>query len=237
MTALPWLAPFPLTFQEGVEELLARGGRRVACFDADNTLWTEDIGEAFLRWLAAGDLLPLAPGPLWAEYEARVRADRTAGYTWAVQVMAGLAEADVARWTRQMAAAWPNVRPAMAALLEGLAGAAVETWIVSASNDWIVRAAAPRLGVPPERAIGIRVEVASGRLTDRPVRPVPCGAGKVEALFARTGIRPDLAAGDGLGDLELLEDARLPLVVDLRDASPSPLHRVALQRGWPVWTA
>jgi HAD superfamily phosphoserine phosphatase-like hydrolase len=230
-----WLAPFPDAFRVDVARLLGRPGRRVACFDADDTLWAGDIGEAFLRWLAAGDLLPFAPDALLAEYEARVLADRTAGYTWAVQVMAGLREADVARWARQLAAAWPGVRPAMAALLAGLDEAGVEIWIVSASNGWIVREAAVLLGVPPARALGIRVEVEGGRLTGRPAHPVPSGAGKVAAIRAFVGTVPDLAAGDGLGDLEMLESAWTPLVVDRRGGVPSALHEVARTRGWPVW--
>ncbi|MBN1336770.1 MAG: HAD-IB family phosphatase [Deltaproteobacteria bacterium] len=231
-----WLDPFPAAFRKGVETLLGRSGRRVACFDADDTLWEGDLGEAFLEWLARGGRIALAAPDFLSAYQARVRADRTAGYTWAVQVMAGLKEADVVRWSRHLAAAWPP-RPAMAGLLDGLRHAGVETWIVSASNHWIVREAAVRLGVPVHRAIGIRVEVEGGRLTDRPVRPIPHGSGKAEAVQRYVGASPDLAAGDSLGDLEMLETARLPLVVDARGGPPSALHRIALARSWPVWTA
>ncbi len=231
-----WLAPFPPAFRRDVVRILARTGRRVACFDGDDTLWDGDAGEAFLRRLAADGRLPLAPDPLWAEYLARVRADRDAGYTWAVRIMAGLREADVDRWSRQLAAAWPGVRPAMAALLAGLAGAGVETWIVSASNAWTIRAFAARVGVAPDRAIGIRVAVVGGRLTDDAIPPVSSGAGKVEAIRAAVGVPPDLAAGDGPGDLPMLEHARVRLVVDRRDGPPSALHCTALERGWPVWS-
>ena len=52
-----WLKPFTSLFRRGILESLERKvDRRVACFDADGTLWFEDIGEAFLRWLLAGPL-------------------------------------------------------------------------------------------------------------------------------------------------------------------------------------
>ena len=43
-----WLKPFPAAFRKTVTALLRlRAERRIACFDADGTLWTEDIGESW----------------------------------------------------------------------------------------------------------------------------------------------------------------------------------------------
>jgi hypothetical protein len=108
MSPYPWLAPFPEPFQDAVLAALARpGGRPLACFDADGTLWTEDVGEAFLRMLLAGPLEPLVrENPhLYADYEERVRRDIVDGYGWAVQLMAGLSETDVVGWAQELAAA------------------------------------------------------------------------------------------------------------------------------------
>lgn len=237
MSVPEWLAPFSPAFQEAILPWLDRPGRRLACFDADGTLWSEDIGEAFFRWLAAGGLLPSRPGPweeTWAEYEARVHEDRTAGYTWAVQCMAGLAEADIRRWCGQMAAAWPNVRVEMTGLVRGLQGAGVETWIVSASCGWIVEAAAASAGFAPDRVIGIRTEVREGRITDVPVEPVSCAMGKVQAIRRWIGGEAHLAVGDSLGDLEMLAHAAQPLVVGRNDRPDGALVVEAARRGWPV---
>ena len=50
------------------------GTAPLACFDADGTLWSMDIGEAFFRWLIAGDLLPNFRGEkeIYDRYEKEV---------------------------------------------------------------------------------------------------------------------------------------------------------------------
>jgi HAD superfamily phosphoserine phosphatase-like hydrolase len=153
---------------------------------------------------------------------------------WAVQGMAGLAEADVARWARQMAAAWPTQRAAMTALTRGLASVGYDVWIVSASNRWIVEAAASSVGVDPRKVIAMAVEVEGGVLTDRPVTPYICRAGKVEAIHQRFGRRCDLAFGDSVGDLEMLEDCAQPFVIGRHDKPGVSLLPIARERGWPV---
>ncbi len=238
MTPTPdWLAPFSAPFQQALGAQLADPTpSKLACFDADGTLWSEDIGEAFFRWLAAGTLLPALgardPLEVWDEYEARVKKSRVEGYGWAVQCMAGLPEADVRRWSRQMAVAWPCYRPAMVGMIKGLSSAGYEVWLVSASNHWIIQASAPFVGADPARVLGIRVEVVNGMLTEALVRPVTCNAGKVDAIRHHIGRMPDLVVGDSMGDLEMLQSAKLPLVVGRADKPGAELLGVAASKGW-----
>jgi phosphoserine phosphatase len=239
MTTLPsWLEPFSPAFQQAVVHAVEKPGTsKLACFDADGTIWTEDIGEALFRWLSAGGLLSgidprRDPFDVWAEYEERVRKNRSDGYAWAVQCMAGLAETDVRRWCRQMAVAWPNYRPEMVQLIGGLSKSGFEVWLVSASNAWIIEAAAPLVGAAPAHVLGIRVAVDSAKLTDRIVPPVTCGAGKVDAIAAHIGRRPDLAFGDSMGDREMLESATVPLAIGRRDRPGAELLALAASRQW-----
>ncbi|MEN9785786.1 MAG: hypothetical protein RLZZ299_1050 [Pseudomonadota bacterium] len=208
--------------------------------DADGTLWADDIGEGFLRALARDGALrsPEAQGDVWAAYEARVRADKAAGYAWAVQVMAGMTEAEVERRAEAYAQAFVprHLHPAMAGLLAEASERGVETWIVSASNAWVVRAAARVLGLPPARALGIRVAVEDGVLTDRVVPPVTYADGKVAALRAGLGRMPSLASGDSRGDAEMLAAAGTPLVVRHAGVDPAFLDRASAS-GWLVLDA
>jgi HAD superfamily phosphoserine phosphatase-like hydrolase len=232
-----WLHPFSPGFRKAIVRLPVEGtGRRIACFDADGTLWSYDIGEAFFRWLIAGRLLKGVDygRDLYAEYEEWTRRDRTAAYASVVAMMKGLPEPDVATWAGQMAAAWPCYRPAMAGLMRGLAGAGFEVWIVSASNHWVVTAAVARLGVEPSRVLAIRSEVRDGVLTGRVIEPVTCEAGKVEAMGRHIGRMPDLACGDSMGDFEMLRAARLGLVVGTREAMSRRISDAAAEHGWPV---
>ena len=238
MAQLPnWLKPFDSSYRRALQSWLEpRAGRKVACFDADGTLWFEDIGESFLRWLLAGPLEPLVERDpeLYTKYEDRVRKDLVDGYGWAVQLMAGLAEKDIVRWARQHAAAWPNYRSAMLGMIRGLEQLGFEVWIVSASNHWVVAATAQKMGLDPAHVIAIRSEVKDGKLTDRLLDPIPCMQGKVAAINKWIGHRPDLAVGDGMGDLAMLEISQQPLVVGTRKKRDAPLIRVAHEHGWPV---
>ncbi|MBL6975926.1 MAG: HAD-IB family phosphatase [Deltaproteobacteria bacterium] len=237
MIAIPsWLEPFSGEFQEAILPVLEKPGRRVACFDADGTLWSEDLGEAFLRWLVAGALLPTidCSKDVYAEYEARVDRDQCAGYSWAVECMSGIPEEKVNGWSRQLAAAWPNYRPSMFRMMRGLSEAGVEVWWVSATNQWSVRAAAGHKGFNPERVLGIRGPVSGGVLTGQVERPVTCRGGKVDAIREIIGKMPDLACGDSRGDLEMMEVSDQPLVVARRDKGENEFLRGAAENGWPV---
>ncbi len=237
MSLPAWLADFDPAFANAIAAQLGPSTeRRVAAFDADGTLWSEDIGEAFARWLAAGGLLEgLEDVPaFWEEYERRVDESRIDGYTWVIQVMAGHAEADISKWCRQMAAAWPNYRPKMQRLIAGLQAEGFETWIVSASNRWIVHAGAPTMGIPQDKVIGIETHVVDGVLTTDPVIPRPCNQGKVEAIQHHIGVVPIFAFGDSMGDFEMLDYVVQPMVVARHDRPDNELVRQAAQRGWPV---
>ncbi|MBM4371307.1 MAG: haloacid dehalogenase-like hydrolase [Deltaproteobacteria bacterium] len=230
----PTIAP---AFETALEKTLASAPpapRRVAVFDGDNTLWDGDIGEAFLRWLASSGHLVDPPADVWGEYERRVAVDRSAGYGWAVQVMAGLPADRVARWAAAFAYAWPSWRAGMRAILDRIAAAGVETWLVSASSALVVRAAAPFMGIPQDRVLGMEVESSGGLLTDRLIRPLTCAGGKVEAIRRTIGLRPVAAFGDSFGDLEMLEDASAAFVVGQRSRPNAAFLDLAAVRGWPV---
>lgn len=234
------LRPFNPTWRRIFSEALLRAqeGRRViACFDADGTIWAEDIGEAMLRLLAAAGLLPSEKRPwqeVYGEYEERVRKDRCAGYAWAVEVMAGLREEEVVRWSKAFAASWPNYRPQMVRLLQALEEGHVEVYIISATCEWLVRAAAGLMGIEESRVYGIRSRVQNGVLTSEVLKPITCGPGKVEAIRKYIGQMPDIAVGDSPGDTEMLEAASQALVVARRDRPSSDFVLLARSRSWPL---
>jgi phosphoserine phosphatase len=219
-----------------LDELLTPGCLWVS--DADGTLWSDDIGEGFLKHLVAEGALvsPDARGDVWAEYEARVRADKGAGYAWAVQVMAGLPEAEVQRRAEAFAREFvpANLYAGMRALVEAAKARGCEPWIVSASNEWVVRAAAPLVGIAPEHAVGIRVAVAEGRLTSTVVPPITYKNGKIVAIEQRIGRRPSLVSGDSSGDVEMLDWASGAALFVRHDYTDPALLEQAGVSGWLV---
>lgn len=204
----------------------------LAAFDADGTLWREDIGEAFLRHLVSLGWVKLPDGgDPYEAYERRVDEDRASGYAWAAQLQAGLAFDALSAEAERFARAW--VPPRLIADTAGLralcASAGLAPVVISASALPIVRAAAPLAGFT--RWAGIETRVAEGRFTGALVPPVTYAAGKVEKAAALG--RLALACGDSFtGDLAMLQAAEVAVVV--APAAGSPLSAEAHRRGWPV---
>ena len=88
-------------------------------------------------------------------------------------------------------------------ILKALESAGVENYIVSASPELFVRAAADTLGLPSCRFVGIKVAIDGDMVTSRLVHPIPIGEGKVENVRALVLARPHgvAAATTGTGPI------------------------------------
>jgi len=109
-----------------------------------------------------------------------------------------------------------------------------DVWIVSATSQPIVEAAAGRLGMPPDRCIGVRFETSGGILSALSDQ-VTYRAGKVEAIRRFIGKRPRFAAGDWFTDLEMLDycdGMRL-----LLDRGNRDLVEYGKEHGWMIQPA
>ncbi len=220
----------PATLRDAVRRAAVPGG--VAAFDADGTLWREDVGDAFLRHLVGIGWVRLPDGrDPYEAYERAVERDKRSGYAYAAQLQAGLDEAEVAAEAERFARSWVPRRLVRAAL--ELRAACVESGlrpvVVSASPLPIVRAAAPLAGFSD--FAGIAVRVRDSHFTAEVLDPVTYAEGKVQ-VAARFGPLI-VACGDSLaGDLPLLSAARVAAVV--APSTGSPLRDEALRRGWPI---
>jgi phosphoserine phosphatase len=219
-----------------VEAVRASEPGGIAAFDADGTLWREDIGEAFLRHLVALGWVRLADGgDPYEEYERRVDEDKRSGYVFAAQLQAGLPVADVQSEADRFAGEWvpPRLIPQVNELRSLCDRQGLQTVIVSASPISIVVAGAKVLQIPASRCAGIEVQVMDGRFTDKPIEPVTYAEGKVLALPVRGWKTPAVACGDSAqGDMPLLQAAKIGVVV--AGSAGSPLARIAPQHGWFV---
>jgi phosphoserine phosphatase len=206
----------------------------LAVFDADGTLWREDVGEAFLRHLVSLGWVQLPDGSdPYEAYERAVDRDRASGYAYAAQLQAGLLVEKVEAEARLFAASWvPGRRIASAGRLRDLCeSAGLRTAVVSASALPIVIAAAPLAGFGPAQCHGIEVRTRSGRFTAEVIQPITYAEGKIEAVRNRGAIV--VACGDSLaGDLAMLQAAQIAVVV--APDSGSPLADEGRRRGWAV---
>jgi phosphoserine phosphatase len=222
----------------GLAERVRAAGRELpgalAVFDADGTLWREDVGEAFLRHLVSLGWVKLSDGSdPYEAYERAVDRDRASGYAFAAQLQSGLLQERVAAEAERFARRW--VPPRLVSDTQGLralcAEAGLASFVVSASPLSIVVAAAPLAGFARERCRGIEVQIRGGKFTDEVVQPVSYAAGKIAAAAPYGKLA--LACGDSFhGDLPMLEAAQLAIVVAPRNGSPLSIE--AEKRGWTV---
>ena len=131
---------------------------KVAAFDCDGTLWSIDAGLGFLDWELERQLVDAVTA---ATARTRLRAyqagdideDTFNGYL--ASLHAGLPVATVEAAAREYVATHipPALFQQMAELLGQLARSGCQIWLVSSSNQWIIEAAAPLIGVPPQQVL------------------------------------------------------------------------------------
>ena len=208
---------------------------RVAVFDCDGTLWAPDAGEGFLDWeLKRGLVAPDVARWIRARY-ADYRAGKVPEEVMCgemVTIHAGLRDRDVERAAEEYFAPHiePWIFPELRALVARLQQHGCAVWAVSSSNQWIIRVAMRRFGIPPERILAAEVAVESGLITDRLIR-VPSGPGKAEAIREKIGPAVDAAFGNTRWDAEMLQLARHPFAINpTRD-----FEQFARRHSWTIY--
>lgn len=190
--------------------------RPVAALDLDHTCLVGDVSETALALLAEDTGRDLV-----GEYESACARDLRHGFVELVFTLLegrtepegrALAERALDEGGRRGVLA---VRPAMRELVWALLRFGWEVYVVSASPEVLVQAAAARLGVHPHCAIGMRPAVDGDGRYARPIyEPIPFEGGKPTLLAQRCGRGPDLAVGDSAFDLPLLAAAARAVLLD-----------------------
>lgn len=207
---------------------------QMVAFDCDGTLWSVDSGSGFFEWeLDRGVVGPTAAATArqqFADYlSGSVSEDAMCGY---LATMHQGMPIDTVRAAAEKYVV-TNVHPAlfndMVELVYQLRDIGCTVWLVSATNQWVIEAAAALIGIPADRVLATAAAIVDGVITDRLER-VPSGPGKRTALQAAAGAVPDAAFGNSRWDVEMLAYARQAYAVH----PSSELVRIASERGWPV---
>jgi len=208
--------------------------RRIAVFDNDGTLWSEQ--PAYFQLLYAVDRVRslAAAHPEWrsrqpfkAALEGDLKALGEAGEKGLLELVlathAGMTtqqfEESVRLWlaeARHPALKRPYTELAYQPMLELLAylrSSGFKTFIVSGGGIEFLRVWAERVyGVPPEQVIGSTIEVAYASVDGRPalvrqpkVHFIDDRAGKPVGIHYHIGRRPIAAFGNSDGDFQMLE--------------------------------
>jgi HAD superfamily phosphoserine phosphatase-like hydrolase len=208
----------------------------VTAFDCDGTLWAGDAGERFFDWeLREGGIVPKAlDQPMRARYAAykRGEVDETTMCGEMVTMHRGISELKLmeaaARFFDQFFVA--QIFPEMRELVRRLQEGGCEVWVVSSSNEWVIRAGMKHFGIPESRILAAKVEVDGGIVTDRLIL-VPSGSGKSQALREVVEKEIEAAFGNSRWDMEMLAMAKHAFAVN-----PNPdLASIARERGWRIY--
>jgi phosphoserine phosphatase len=212
----------------------------VLASDGDDTIWHGDLGEAAFRALVAsgdvreqageelareaqrhgielsGDAVALARGLLAAFLGGRYpERDAFAMMAWA---FAGWTPAELGVFSDRLLDDFGfegAVRPSMLRVIEWAGSRGLPLYLVSASPEAVVQAAARRLGIEPRRVLGMRPAVGpDGRLSAALDAPATYAEGKLARLGVALGDATLLAAfGDSGYDAAMLGAARLAVAV------------------------
>jgi phosphoserine phosphatase len=207
----------------------------LSVFDCDGTLWSGDAGEGFFDWELTRGVLPRDvvdwARARYADYKlGKVSEDDMCGEM--VTIHKGLSESEVLRLAGEFFEAnfTEHIFSEMRQLITELRNIGCDVWVVSSTNEWVIREAMKHFDVAQEKVLAAAVEIENGMVTDRLLR-VPSGIGKPKAILEVIGRPPDAAFGNSRWDLKMLEIARYAVAVN-----PNPdLEQEARQRGWTVY--
>lgn len=208
---------------------------RVAAFDCDGTLWSDDAGESFFDWEIKQGIVPAEVGVAmrarYAEYKAgKVSEEDMCGEM--VTMHRGLSEEMLMQAASDfMQHSFPgSIFPEMQELVWRLRQSGCDVWAVSSSNEWVIRAGMKPFGIADDHILATKAQLENGTVTDRLVR-IPSGPGKADALREAIGRKIDAAFGNSRWDTEMLEQTKHPFAVN-----PNPdLEMKAREKGWPIY--
>ena len=211
----------------------------VAAFDCDGTLWSGDAGEGFFYWELQRGLIPAKIAQSIRSRHADYRAGLVDEDTMCGEMVTmhrGLREEVVQEACDAYfkAEIGDGIFPEMRQLVERLRQSGCDVWVVSSSNQWVIRSGMRYFGIPPNRILAVEAEVENGAIgrtiTDRLIR-IPSGPGKVEALRSVLKSPPDCAFGNAIWDREMLAMSKHPFVIN-----PNPdLEQIALANRWTIY--
>ncbi len=191
-----------------VEKVERSEGRVIAVFDHDNTLICGDITEGkelghagfanefIKKSLCKRDITAEIPASAgkdpWKFYQEWASADPGHAYGWICTIYGGYPASEISRRSAQYykEQIQPRIFPEMLTLVKVLKDLGVDVFVVSASAQVVVRAAAPFFGIPEDHIFGIRLAEKDGILLPRYLKPISWSAGKTWYIRNLTGSFP-----------------------------------------------
>lgn len=213
-----------------LDRIPLRDEPRLALWDADGTLWENDVADDCTIWMIGTGRI--ATGRQWPEYKRIYSEDANEGCRYLLTFFRGM---PIETLTHHVEAYWREFMkleyiddPVEA--LRCLAGRGFQTWVVTGSPTDFLFPLQKRL--PVDRIVGMDFEVDSqGIITGRHDGISCAGEGKAEKVRSLWPGPIQFAAGNAI-----LDEAMLRLARDVAWAvHPHPnLEVIARQEGWEI---
>ncbi|MCB0377968.1 MAG: HAD-IB family phosphatase [Bdellovibrionales bacterium] len=246
MESHPFQASLLDQFKNQITNFMEKNtGPYYAAFDADGTLWNNDLGEQFFQYeIDHCHLESLKNVDPWHYYESTKAVDPVKAYLWLAQINKGQPINNVKTWAAEaVERGGAKVFQSQKDWISWLKDQGITVYIVTASVQWAVEPAAQMVGVDSQHVLGIRTKIDDqGIVGDEQDGWITWREGKAQTLLKHTnGVAPIFCAGNTYGDISLLESsacARLAVQTQTIEnglfEEESRLLKHALEMGWPT---
>lgn len=200
-------------------------GPHYAAFDADGTLWANDVGENFFQYQIDHCNLPALKNiDPWKHYLDLKKQHPPTAYLWLAQICKNAAIGDVEKWALEAAKKFkPEAFPEQKELIRSLQERGITVYVVSASVEWAVTGALLVAGFENVKALGVKTKVLGRIVSDEQNGSITWREGKRDALLAMTALKPPmLSCGNTLGDQHLLEMSKAIKIAVQSQKSSAP---------------
>ncbi|MBT3586301.1 MAG: HAD-IB family phosphatase [Halobacteriovoraceae bacterium] len=214
-----------------VENLPIEGQDRLALFDADGTLYTDDVADDFAVYALQQKII--SSEEIWQEYLELYPRDPVAGCALALKLYRGLASAELSQlvekwWQTHAKRNW--VTPVMEALFH-LKSRGYTIWVVTGTATEFLEPL--RTVLPIDKILGMDFEYDQQGLITGEVAGIAC-AGEGKAIKVRSlwsGGSIDFACGNSMMDIPMLELSQKLCWSVYPDQD---FHNEALKRQWQI---
>ncbi|MDE0151849.1 MAG: HAD family hydrolase [Bdellovibrionales bacterium] len=213
---------------------------KIAVFDADGTLWPEDVGFGFFEYQVKNNLLPYKD--FFKSIDECYKENKIKTCSIILQKNKGVLFDQYLSWCQSFFKTDPlTIFSFQKELIKYLKKLDVTVYVVSASPQWVVQQAVRHYELPVDVVVGLKTVVDDKRvITDQLVYPLSMDSGKVTAFLERSkNIYPFFASGNTVSDLDLLESStHIKCVVakaqkeERQYESEQVLLSIARQKNW-----
>lgn len=222
-----------------VEDILPDISSPIVAFDADGTLWKEDVGFGFFNYQMSKKWID--DKNLKEKIHHLYQNNPQQSCSLIVQSNNNVPLQQYLSWCQEYFNQVPlTIFSFQRKIIQFLHNKGVQIYVVSASPEWVVQEAIRHYALPIDHVIGVKTQIEEGLISDKLEYPLPIAAGKVSAFLNQSKHNyPFFASGNTVSDIDLLELAtHFKLVVgsaqkgDKHFDSERVLLSLAKQKSW-----